>query len=248
MKRGIWITLLAILAFTVILVARLPVQWVAGFIPKSVSCTELAGSVWEGSCSGLVAQNQQIGNVSWQLHPLPLLARKLSAHIELTRGASFAHGDVEAASGGDSITAHNLQVSMPLDPQLIRQLPHDLSGNVRANLASIHLEKGVITSVAGVVEAHDLVQRSRGERLELGDYSLTFPPADPAKEPVGQLRSLSGPLDVQGTLRLTREPGFVLEGLVAAGPGASPELAKELSYLGAPDAQGRRPFSVAATF
>ncbi len=248
MKRGIWITLLAVLAFAVILIARLPVQWVAGFIPKGISCTELAGTVWDGTCNGLIAQNLQVGNISWHLRPAALLGRKLAAYVELTRGASFARGDVEAASGGDNLTARNLQVEMPLDPALIPQLPRDLSGTVRANLGSIHIEKGVITSVQGQLEAHDLVQSSRGQRLALGDYSLTFPAADPGKEPLGRLRSLSGPLDVEGTLRLTREPGFVLEGRVAPGAEASPQLVRELSYLGAADAQGRRPFSVAATF
>ncbi|MGH8286318.1 MAG: type II secretion system protein N, partial [Steroidobacteraceae bacterium] len=57
-----------------------------------------------------------------------------------------------------------------------------------------------------------------------------------------------GPLNVTGSLRLTREPGFVLDGLVAARPDASPELARQLQYLGAPDAGGRRPFSIAGTF
>jgi general secretion pathway protein N len=248
MKRAIWITLLAVLAFAIILIARLPVRWVSGFIPKNVTCTELSGTVWDGTCDGLVAQNVQVGNVAWQLKPFALLGRKLAGHIDVVRGTSFVRGDVEAKSDGPVI-ARNLQVDMPLDPTLIPQLPRNLSGNVRANLQSIRLEKnGVIASVQGLVEAHDLVQGSGGKRLALGDYALTFPAADPSAEPVGQLRSLRGPLNVEGTLRLTREPGFVLEGLVAAGPETPPQLAKELSYLGTADAQGRRPFSVAASF
>jgi general secretion pathway protein N len=246
MKRAVWITLLAILAFAVILIARMPVSWVAGFIPKNVSCAELAGTVWNGSCNGLVAQNVQVGNASWDLRPFALLTGKLAGYVEVTRGPNYVRGDV--AASGNAVTARNLQADMPLDPTLISQLPRDLSGVVRANLASIRLEKGIITSVEGLIEAHNLVQSSRGERLELGDYSLTFPAADPSKEPVGQLRSLSGPLNVEGTLKLTREPGFVLEGLVSTGPDASPQLVRELSYLGSPDAQGRRPFSLAATF
>jgi general secretion pathway protein N len=247
MKRAVWITLLAILAFAVILIARLPVQWVSGFIPKNVTCQELSGTVWDGTCDGLVAQNVSVGNVAWQLKPSALFRRKLAGHIELTQGAHFVRGDIEAGSN-QNLSARNLQVDMPLDPTVIPQLPRNLSGLVRANLESIHIEKGGITSVQGLVEAHDLVQGSGPNRLALGDYSLKFPAADPSQEPVGQLQSLSGPLNVQGTLRLTREPGFVLEGQVAAGPDASPELARQLSYLGAPDAQGRRPFSVAATF
>jgi general secretion pathway protein N len=246
MKRAVWITLLAILAFAVILIARMPVSWVSGFIPKNVSCAELAGTVWNGSCSGLVAQNVQVGNATWDLQALPLLKGKVAGYIEVTRGANFVRGDIEASR--TAISAQNLQADMPLDPALISQLPRDLTGVVRANLASIHIEKGIITSVEGLIEAHNLVQSSRGQRLELGDYSLTFPAADPAKEPVGALRSLSGPLNVEGTLKLTREPGFVLEGLVSTNPDASPALTRELSYLGSPDAQGRRPFSLAATF
>jgi general secretion pathway protein N len=247
MKRGIWITLLAIIAFAAILIVRLPVSWVSGFIPKDVSCAELAGTVWDGSCTGLVVQNVRLDSVSWQLRPWALFGRKLAGYVEITRGANYARGDIEAKSGG-TLTAHNLQADMPLDPTLIPQLPRNLSGIVRANLASIHIEKGAITAVQGLVEAHDLVQGAGAQRMVLGDYSLTFPAADPSKEPVGQLQSLSGPLKVEGTLRLTREPGFVLEGLVAPGPQASPQLVKELSYLGSPDAQGRRPFSMAATF
>jgi hypothetical protein len=49
-------------------------------------------------------------------------------------------------------------------------------------------------------------------------------------------------------LTLTREPGFSVDGTVAAGADIHPQLARQLEYLGSPDAQGRRPFSVAATF
>jgi general secretion pathway protein N len=248
MKRGLWITLLAILAFAAILIARLPVRWVSGFLPKNVTCTELSGTVWDGSCAGLVAQNVRVDTVSWQLRPFALLGGKLAGHVDVTRGTSFARGDVEASTNGNTITARNFQADMPLDPTLIPQLPRDLSGVVRGKLESIHIEKGAILSVQGLIEAHDLVQATGGQRLALGDYSLTFPAADPDKEPVGRLQSLSGPLMVEGTLRLTRDPGFVLEGLVAPGPDASPQLANELRPLGTPDAQGRRPFSFEATF
>ncbi len=247
MKRTLWISLLAILAFTIILIVRLPVQWLAGFIPKNTSCQQLGGTVWHGSCTGLVAQGVTVGNVTWQLQASALLSRKVAGHVDVAQGTYFVRGDVEAASNG-TITAHNLTAALPLDRTIIPQLPPGLSGSATGNLAFLRLEKGIVTALRGQIEAHDLVDVSDGERLALGNYSLTFPAADPASEPVGQLKSLSGPLDVQGTLRLTREPGFVLEGLVAAGPGASPKLVQQLGYLGAADAQGKRPFSVAATF
>jgi hypothetical protein len=65
---------------------------------------------------------------------------------------------------------------------------------------------------------------------------------------VGDLTDLGGPLAVRGTLRLTNQPGYVLEGQVAARADAAPELVSNLQFLGTPDASGRRPFSIAGTF
>jgi general secretion pathway protein N len=248
MKRAVWITLLAILAFAIILIARLPVSWVAGFIPSNITCGELAGTVWNGTCNGLVAQGVPVGNVSWDLKPSALLKRKIAGYFELNRGANFARGDIETTTSGDDIVAHDFQADMPLDPALIPKLPPSLGGLVRANLKSIHIEKGKVLSVEGLVEAHDLVQGGGSQRYALGDYSLTFPAADPKTEPVGELRSLGGPLVVEGTLKLTREPGYDIQGTVATTPETSPQLAKDLAYLGTPDAQGRRQFGLSGTF
>jgi hypothetical protein len=47
---------------------------------------------------------------------------------------------------------------------------------------------------------------------------------------------------------LTPEPGFDLQGLVAARPSASADLVQNLRFLGSPDAQGRRQFSLESSF
>ncbi len=81
-----------------------------------------------------------------------------------------------------------------------------------------------------------------------GSYSVTFPPPT-AGDPVGQLKDLgSGPLAVEGALKLTPAPGFDLQGLVAARPSASADLVQNLRFLGSPDAQGRREFSLESSF
>jgi hypothetical protein len=65
---------------------------------------------------------------------------------------------------------------------------------------------------------------------------------------VGQIRDLGGPLSVTGTLKLTRQGGYEVEGLVAARADAPPELINNMRFLGSPDATGRRPFSLSGTF
>ena len=102
-----------------------------------------------------------------------------------------------------------------------------------------------LTELQGRIEVHDLEDRS-GNATPLGSYVVDFPGGGP--EPVGKLHDLDGPLALEGTLRLTRQGGFELEGMVAPRANAPPELVNNIRFFGSPDASGRRPFSLSGTF
>jgi hypothetical protein len=242
-RRSLWITLLAVAAFAVIVLTRLPASWV---FPDNVglSCASVDGTVWSGSCSGLTAQHFALGDLSWDLAPLRLLSGTLAAHVVLAHGPLNASGDVALSMGGN-VTLRDMTADVPLDPALVPRTPRQLRGNLHTDLAVARIEHGAVVELKGRLEAHDLTQRT-GHVTALGSYAVTFSGGGGA-EPVGTVQDLGGPLAVQGTLRLTREPGYVLEGQVAARPGAAPELLSTLAFLGTADALGRRPFSFAGT-
>lgn len=243
MRRTFWIVLLAVVAFAVIILTRLPASWVvpsggtAGF-----ACASVEGSVWSGACTGMAVQRVALGDLTWDLRPARLLAGELAAHVTLAHGPIGAQGDV-ALGLGRRLTLRNLTADLPIDHRTLPQVPRDLSGTLHVDLALARIAKGVITELQGRLEAHDLVD-SHGRPTPIGSYALTFPGPDLT----GQLQDLGGPLAVSGTVRLTSAPGYAVEGLVAARAGAPPELVNNLQFLGSPDAQGRRPFSMAGTF
>lgn len=250
MKRGIWIGLIAALAFAAIIVARLPASWVSGFLPKDVTCAEISGTLWRGSCSGLVAQGTSLGDLAWRLSAMPLLLGRVASSVDLQHPNGTATADVEVRPGG-AIEARQVAADFQIDPRAMTQIPPDLRGRVHAQLARLRLEKGAISAIEGRIDLNDLERRSL-EHPALGDYTLTFP-ATRAKsqgnDVVGDLDSRGGgPWQIQATLRLTRQPGFEIDGLIAMGPGAPADMVESLGLLGPPDAQGRRPFSVAGTF
>lgn len=240
--RPLWIALTAAAAFAVILVSRLPASWV---VPRSgvLACTSPDGTLWSGSCSGLSVDRMPFGDLSWSVAPLRLLTGTLAAHV-VARGPVTGSADVAYGIGG-SVSLRNVVTDFRLDPRQIPHLPPQLRGNVHTDLALVRLEHGRIAELKGRIEAHDLSQRT-GHVTPLGNYALTFPGG--GTEPVGTLVDLGGPLAVRGTLRLTNQPGYVLEGQVAARADAAPELVGNLQFLGSPDAEGRRPFSIAGTF
>jgi general secretion pathway protein N len=243
-KRGLWIALLAGLAFAAVFLARLPAAWVIPTDNPRASCASVDGSIWSGACAGLALQRQSVGDLTWQLQPLRLLRGRLAAHLTLKRPGASAQADLEAGLG-ERVTLRHLVADLPLDPEVTPGVPGNLRGRAHADITLARIEHGVLTELQGRIEVHDLEDRSV-RITRLGSYVVSFPGG--AGEPAGKLRDLDGPLAVEGTVRLTRQGGYQLDGLIAPRAGAAPELINNIRFLGSPDATGRRPFSAEGTF
>ena len=246
MKRTILLIACVVLVFAGFVIARLPASWVMPDPKSGMACSEVDGSVWNGTCTGLTVQQQPVGDLSWEVHAMRLLSGKINADVVVTRPTGSIRGNVE--SGFDKkIVARDLLVDLPVDQELASAFPpnlRSLRGKIHAQLAYLRVDGQIIRAIEGIVEVHDL---SDGDQ-KWGSYSVTFPPPT-SGVPVGQLKDLgSGPLAVEGSLKLTPAPGFDLQGLVAARPSASADLVQNLRFLGSPDAQGRREFSLESSF
>jgi len=240
MRRGVKIAAVAVAAFAAVLIARFPARWAAGAMPRGTSCLGLSGTLWSGACAGLVESGAPIGDLTWELHPLRLFIGSLSADVALSRGSATVRARIDMGLGG-TLTARGLQAAFPLDRALLPVLPPGTQGSVQADIPLLRLKRSRVMAIRGQIDVHGLT--ARGEPI--GDYRLSFPASG---EPVGHLADLGGPFSVDGTVRLTPEPGYAVDAMVAARPGAPPDLANTLRYLGSPDASGRRPFSLSGTF
>lgn len=243
MKRTFLITLLALVAFVGVMLARMPAGWILPSHTAQGGCASLDGTLWSGACSGLTVGPTALGDLSWELQPLRLLRGRLAAHLTVS-GPLKASGDVELGLG-QHLTARNLSADVPLDPRILPGAPQELTGRAHAELALVEIEHGALAQLKGRIEAHDLVDHA-GATTPLGSYVVEFPGG--SGDPVGKLRDLSGPLALEGTLKLTGRGGYELEGLIAPRAGAPPELVNNLRFFGPPDATGRRTFSLSGTF
>jgi hypothetical protein len=83
----------------------------------------------------------------------------------------------------------------------------------------------------------------------LGDFELTVGEGSVGTGSLtGRLRDLGGPLHVRGAVQLQPDGRYLLSGDAAPGPGAGPAIFDTLSFLGSPDSQGRRPFTIEGSF
>lgn len=244
MKR-LSIILLAALVFGGVLIARLPAAWVVPALRPDLSCTRISGSIWSGECTGVRVRGVALDQLAWRVHPHALLHGLLSAQLTALRGTASASGEVSMGWHGP-VRGRALQVRLALEPALVPILPPYITGTLEADIARIEVARnGTIERLQGRLTVRHLIDSS-GQVTPLGNFAVTFPPGP--GEPVGQLRDLGGPLSLTGTVRLTAQPGYVLRAELAARAGAAPSLVQALQYLGAPDAEGRRPFALAGTY
>ena len=244
-QRPLLPALLALGVFAAVVAARLPASWVLPMAHRQLRCARIAGSVWDGYCGGAIVRGTSLGTVTWRVQPAELLKARLGAHLTAVRANASMSADVAIGLDG-TVAARNVVIDLPLKPAFVPALPPFISGKAVADLRRLEVTRaGVIRRIQGRIEVRHLIDSS-GQVTPLGSFIVTFPGG--AGEPVGRLRDLGGPLALEGSLRLTAQPGYVLNARVAARSDAVPSLLNALEYLGTPDAEGRRPFALAGTY
>ncbi|HTC54402.1 MAG TPA: type II secretion system protein N [Steroidobacteraceae bacterium] len=244
MRRAI---ILAVIAFTLVLLVRLPARWLSPLLPHGMQCQQLDGSAWNGSCTGLTSSGNAVGDVTWNLQLLQLLRARLDLRLDLTGTDSSAHGEVALGFGG-AVHGRDVTLDVPLTSALVSSLPVGAHARLQGTLARIEWTGKYLSELQGELRVQDLVG-PRGQAF--GSYQVSFAPgsgSDSADLPTGVVHDGGGPLQLEATLQLTHDPGYVVDGRVAPRPSASADIVDMLKYLGSADASGRRPFSLMGTF
>ena len=239
--------ILALIGFMLVLLVRLPARWIGPLLPHSVHCQRLDGSAWSGTCTGLMASGGPLGDLTWDLHALQLLRGRLDLGLDLTNQGNYVRGEVALGFGG-ALHSRDLSLDLPLTSALISSLPAGAHARLLGKLSRLEWNGKYLTELQGELNIQDLVG-SQG--VAFGNYQATFgaPTGSGSSDSLsGVVHDTGGPLALDATLQLNHDPGYVLQGRVAARPSASPDITEVLKYLGSPDSTGRRPFSLAGTF
>lgn len=245
--RRLWpLIALGIGAYVLFALVTLPASLLASRLaPLGVNAAGVDGTVWKGRAQVLQIGAFNLGSANWDLHVLPLFTGRVQAEVKASRVDGFAQGVVAVSSGKTRLSA--LTASLPLSAFPASVFPGGWSGTANVKLRDLVLEKGWPVTADGTIEAMDLVGPAR-RPANIGSYKLIFVPAtQPSDTLEGALSDLSGPLQIAGTLHLKNDRSYLVEGFVTTRPDTPRNVADALQFLGAPDAQGRRPFSLAGT-
>jgi general secretion pathway protein N len=246
-RRTLTLIALGVLAFALSLVAFLPASLLGHFLPSGIAAEQLTGTLWNGGSEAVRVGNRNVGALRWKVHPLQLFRGRVALDAVLTQTEGRASAYVSLGLGGridvENLTAHWTIGALPFGV-----LPAGWSGDVEAALPMLRLDHGALQVIRGTIDARNL-REPPPNGVAVGSYRVTFDETTPqAGKMVGQLRDTEGPMQVAGTITIGADRSYVIDGLVATRPSAPPSMVNQLRYLGTPDVQGRRPFSLAGTY
>lgn len=238
-RKAIWIGLITLL---IGLLAKLPanvaLNW---FAPDSVALRGVQGTLWNGEIAAAEVEQIGVGPVAWQVSPLALLTLRLRADVESQLPGGFVSSNVTVGLGG-RIQLNDLRGQFDLKPFTSRSSIGPSTGTARVAADELILRDQWPTDADNaVLELQDLVYSGIGTQ-PLGSHRVTFNQSDDAAFPVtGQLQSLDGAFDLQGSFDLGPDRTYRMLGTVGLTDAAPSNLESQLRFLGAKDSQGRFP-------
>jgi general secretion pathway protein N len=245
MRQGRLLAIIGVLVFLAVAVHTLPASLLASRLPAAISLSGVSGSVWNGSATDVTASGIDLGTVRWTGSPLTALTGRLQFDASATTTEGELKGRVQATLGG-KLLVEDTTLHWPLQPAG-SATSAGWRGLIAGRIERIESEHGWPTRVVAVIDLNDL--RAPGSEALLGNYRIEFDERSATAAGLsGRIRDVSGPMQVRAALAVRRDRTYLVEGEVAPRNGAPQNVLDTLAFLGPPDAQGRRPFSLSGTF
>lgn len=250
MSSRLWWSALGLCAYLAFALAMLPAATVyRWFAPDALRLSGISGSVWHGRAALGSVPGLPVHGLQWQLDAWPLLLGRIVGHVDARLPDGFVNADATVSRG--RIVLRNLRASTSL-PTLSKLLPiRGTRGLVSLSLDRLRLLNGFPAAVVGTVRIDKLrvaplVAGKNTGLIPLGNYIVKFGDASGSDAAVAAtIHDTGGPLEVDATLRLTKDRHYKLDGRLRPRADASGELVQGLNLMtGSSDAKGFRPFNL----
>lgn len=246
MRQGVLLALVGAAVFVGVGIATLPASLVTSRLPPEVLLAGVGGSVWSGGACQLTVRGIPMGALAWRAQPLSLLEGRLTYAVALERPDGYVRGLVSATRQG-ALSAEGITLELPLTALSPNVTADAWRGALAGTVRKARVEGGWPVDVVGTFRMSGL--RPPGADFTIGDFELDFDAgASTPTRLVGRVRDVDAPLLVRAQLQIRRDRSYTLQGEVTPEPGARPEIANTVAFLGTGDAAGRREFTITGTF
>lgn len=217
------------------------------FAPDAVRLAGVEGTLWSGSATLGSVGDIGLHEIQWRLRPWALFLARVGGQFQTRFGDGLLSTDVEVTL--TQTTLRNFRASASLGG-LRELLPlGGIEGFVSADFAELRIQDAWPVGATGELRLGELVvppllSPTGGALIALGNYQIRFA-ASTNPGLVGNFEDQGGPLEVSGSIRLTPDRAYVIDGALRTRPNAPLELSQGLELMTAPpDASGLRAFNL----
>lgn len=236
-KRITWLAAAGILAALIGAVANFPARLaLAWFAPPGIVAWGVEGTVWDGRAAGVIVRGHNLGSLSWDGQPAGLLTLQPAWALYLRTADGFVEGRVAVSLLRNQQRISDLEAALELATLPPALVPRGVAGQARISLQQLVLKAGWPAEVTGRASVGEL--ELPGVILALGPFEFVFPEQD--GPPVGAIRSLGGPLAVDGQILLPGPAQWRFSAELAPGENPPRELVDGLRFVGEDLGNGRR--------
>lgn len=239
--RWRWAIPLALAVFLYAAVMKAPAATLfAWFAPRNlpVQVSGIGGTLHHGTVSAVSFKDHvALSNLSWHLQPLWLLLGRAALHIQGGDESTTLNGDLQASPG--ALRAGPLKLGTDLKSVLtLAGFPFlQVDGIAQLDIVHLRTDGQHLRDLQGHLKLQGLRWSLGQKPLQLGDFV-----ADSSTDAQGvintSIHSVSGPLDVSGTVTLDADSHYQLDLKLKAKPDAPPELVQMLQSMGRPGSGG----------
>jgi general secretion pathway protein N len=228
-----------VIAFALALIVQAPMPVLYGWLAPKESKIELyglQGSVLHGSVAGIGMQGKPAWQeLHWTLRPLHLLTGRLVADVETSMPA-VVKSRVAMAPWGKSLSGVHASGSLRALLSAVGQGYLPIEGQMTAELDSVSLSNNLPTAADGTLLVEGLSWTLAKDPVVLGNFRATA--ATENDQIQLKVESVSGPLDVSGSVNVDREQAYTVDLRVKLKPDANQMVQTLVRSLGQPDPQG----------
>lgn len=236
----------AYLAFTAAsFPASVAYRW---FAPEQVRLAGVEGTLWSGSAALGSVGEFGLNDIQWELSPWTLFIARVAGRVQTRFSGGFVDTGVRVGIGATTFTDLRAAVSLAA---LGAVLPiGGTQGQASLDFAELMLRDGWPVGAVGNLRLGDVAVpplTGGGGLISLGNYNVTF--SESAGDGLaGTFSDQGGPLEVAGSLSLSADRAYLIEGVARARPEADAALVQGLELMtGEPNAAGMRTFSLAGS-
>ncbi len=219
------------------------------FAPDELRLSGIGGTVWSGSAALGSVGDVGFHELQWRLQPWSLFLARVGGELQTRFADGLLTTRIEATLS--QMTLRDLRASASLSG-LRDQLPlGGIEGLVSVDFTLLRIQDNWPVEAVGEIRVGELavppMLAPGGALIPLGNYRIRFA-ASPSPVLVGNFEDQGGPLEVSGSVRLTRDRNYVIQGVARTLPNTPLALSQGLDIMTAPpDASGLRAFSLSGS-